>query len=513
MNPDRNTRRVIVIGAGFSGLCIGHHLEREGGWDFTILEKADRVGGTWRENTYPGAACDVPSISYCFSFAQKTDWSRKWSPQSEILAYMEQCVDDFDLRGHIRFGTEVASARFDETRGVWTVQTTGGDVLEAEFLVSGVGQLHRPSIPDLPGIESFRGERFHSARWNHACDLAGKRVAVVGNAASAIQFVPEIAKTAARVVVHQRSANWMMRRNDRAYTEAEKARLARHPWLVRLLRWWTWALYEMQFPVFAGREFFARGYRRMALQYLAETIRDPALRAKLTPDYPMGAKRILISDDYYDALGRENVEVVTDPIMRVTPGGIVTADGTERPADVIIFATGFRTTEFLTPMEIVGRGGRRLADAWRDGAEAYLGISAAGFPNFFMMYGPNTNLGHNSIIFMIECQTAYVMDCLRQVRQRGVGWIDLSPDVQRAYNERVQATLANRVWANVDHSWYKNAAGKITNNWSGTTIEYWWRTRRAELSKYRLAAAVAAAAEDAEPPVVAADAVARRNAS
>jgi cation diffusion facilitator CzcD-associated flavoprotein CzcO len=487
-----STPRVIVIGAGFSGLCLGYHLERSGIRDFTILEKADRVGGTWRENTYPGAACDVPSITYCFSFAQKTDWSRKWAPQAEILAYMEQCADDFGLRPHLRLGTEVASARFDEGRGVWTVRTTTGEELEAEVLVSGVGQLHRPYVPDIPGLADFEGAAFHSARWNHAVDLTGKRVAVIGNAASAIQLIPQVAKTAGRVHVFQRSANWMMRRNDRAYTEAEKERFARHPWLVRLLRGLTWAAFEAQFPVFAGRELLARRYRSVARQYLEETITDPALRAKLTPDYPIGAKRILISDDYYEALTRENVELVTDRIDRVTPGGIVTADGTERPVDVIVLATGFRTTEFLAPMEIVGRGGRRLTDAWRDGAEAYLGLAVAGFPNFFMTYGPNTNLGHNSIIFMIECQTAYIMDAIRQMRERGVRWIDLSPEVQRTYNEHVQRILAGRVWANVDHSWYKNAAGKITNNWSGTTIEYWWRTRHCDLSKYRLATGDAA---------------------
>jgi len=478
--------RVIVIGAGFSGLCLGYHLRRAGIRDFTILEKGAGVGGTWRENTYPGAACDVPSVSYCFSFAQKTDWSRKWAPQGEILAYMEHCADEFGLRPHLRFGAEVASARFDEARGVWTVRTAGGDELEAEVLVSSVGQLHRPAIPDIPGLDGFTGERFHSARWNHGCDLAGKRIGVVGNAASAIQFIPEIAKTAGRVHVFQRSANWMMRRNDRTYTDAEKARFARHPWLVRLRRWLTWLVFEMQFPVFAGRAFLARGYRRMARRYLEETIADPALRRALTPDYPIGAKRILISDDYYDALGRENVELVTERIVRVTPTGIVTADGTERPVDVIILATGFRTTEFLAPMEISGCGGRRLSDVWRDGAEAYLGVTVAGFPNFFMTYGPNTNLGHNSIIFMIECQTGYIIDCTRQLRARGLRWIDLNPEVQRRYNEKVQATLAGRVWAAVGESWYKNAAGKITNNWSGTTIEYWWRTRRADLSQYRL---------------------------
>jgi len=475
-----------MIGAGFSGLCLGHHLKASGVADVTILEKADHVGGTWRENTYPGAACDVVSLLYCFSFAQKTDWSRKWSPQPEILAYMERCVDEFGLRPHLRLGTEVASARFDEGEGVWTVTTSAGERIECEYLVSGVGQLHRPYVPDLPGLESFAGVAFHSARWNHDCDLRGKRVAVVGNAASAIQFIPQIAGVAAHVDVYQRSANWMMPRNDREYTEGEKRWFARHPLAVRALRAVTWLAYELQFPVFAGWDVMARRYRRAATEYLEQTIADPALRAQLTPTYPIGAKRILISDDYYQSLARENVSVVADRIAAITHAGVRTTDGTERPADVLVFATGFRTTEFLAPMQIVGRGGRHLDDAWRDGAEAYLGITTSGFPNFFMMYGPNTNLGHNSIIFMIECQAGYIVDCIRQAEARGCRWIDLSPEVQRAYNDRVQRTLAGRVWAGVGQSWYKNAAGRITNNWSGTTIEYWWRTRRADLDVFRL---------------------------
>jgi cation diffusion facilitator CzcD-associated flavoprotein CzcO len=487
--------RIVIIGAGFSGLCIGHHLRAAGLSSFTILEKNERVGGTWRDNTYPGAACDVPSISYCFSFAQKTDWTRKWSPQAEILQYMEDCADSLGLRPHIRFGTEVASARFDESRGVWCVRTTGGEVLEAEFVVSGVGQLHRPHVPTIPGQDEFRGVAFHSARWRHDVPLAGRRVAVIGNAASAIQFVPQIAREAAAVMVFQRSANWMLRRNDRAYTEAEQARFARHPGLVRLLRWMTWATYEMMFPIFAGHPGGAAYYRTLSRRYLAETVRDPALRAVLTPDYPMGAKRILISDDYYEALMRENVALVTTPIARIAPEGVVTVNGTVHAADVIVYATGFRSTEFLSPMEIRGRAGRLLGEQWKDGPEAYLGITVSGFPNFFMMYGPNTNLGHNSIIFMIECQAAYIMDCLRQVRAAGMDWLDLRPQVQQAYNERIQRTLAGRVWARVDRSWYKNAAGRITNNWAGTTIEYWLRTRRADLSKYTLTRALAHSAE------------------
>jgi cation diffusion facilitator CzcD-associated flavoprotein CzcO len=482
---DEANPRAIIIGAGFAGLCLAYHFAKEG-LDYCILEKSYEVGGTWRENTYPGAACDVPSISYCFSFAQKTDWTHKWSPQGEILDYMREFADEQGIREHIRFGCEVATADFDEASGLWTVRTTDGDQLKATFLASGVGQLHRPSIPAIARREEFAGPAFHSARWDHDVDLSGKTVAVVGNAASAIQFIPEIAKTAARVKIFQRSANWMMQRNDRAYTEREKEFLGRSPILTRLYRWRVWAAYESQFPLFAGVKMSQAMYLRMAKGHLEEKISDPETRKLLTPDYPIGAKRILISDDYYDALNRKNVDLVAAGIERITPGGLVTDNGDEHEADVIIFATGFSTTEFLVPMKITGCNGLPLESVWKEGAEAYLGISIAGFPNFFMMYGPNTNLGHNSIIFMFECQVAYIMDCIRKTRAAGASWLDLSAAAQREYNRKLQQTLAGRIWSQVGSSWYKNAAGKITNNWSGSTIEYWWRTRHADMKNYTL---------------------------
>ncbi len=486
--------QVLIVGAGFSGLCLGYHLRRDGIEDFAILEKAEGLGGTWRDNSYPGACCDVTSLSYCFSFAQKTDWSRKWSPQPEILAYMQECAERFDLMRHIRFGSEVASAAFDEERGVWMVTTASGEQLEARYLVSGVGQLHRPFVPEIEGADSFGGIVFHSARWRHDVDLTGKRVAVIGNAASAIQFIPEVARSAGRVLVFQRTPNWMMRRRDRAYTEREKNLLARHPRLTKLLRGITWMAYEMQFPVFAGRRWASAWYRRMSMRYLEEAITDPQLRAQLTPDYEPGAKRILISDDYYETLAQDHVDLITERIERIDATGVVTADGLHHDADVIVYGTGFRTTEFLVPMQIQGREGRDLNEAWSDGAEAYLGISTSGFPNFFMMYGPNTNLGHNSIIFMIECQTEYIMDCIRKAAAAKLRWIDVRPEIQRFFNNTIQKTLQGRVWAKVGNSWYKNSAGRITNNWSGTTTEYWMRTRRADLSKYEFAVADVTAA-------------------
>jgi len=483
----RSELRIAILGSGFSGLCLGIQLKQAGIESFTIFEKASRVGGTWRDNTYPGAACDSPSFAYCFSFEQKTDWSRKWAPQDEILAYMDHCAEKYGLLPHIRFETEIVAARFDDERGCWHLRSREGEEIVTDVLVSGVGQLNRPYTPPIPGLDRFEGRRFHSARWEHEYDLTGRRVAVIGNAASAVQFVPEVAKQAAKVSVFQRSANWMLPKLDREYSEAEKRRFARFPWLARLYRWWIWASFELRFPVFRRQPFISRRTENLAIRSLREQVTDPALREALIPDYPIGGKRILISDDYYPALQRENVELVTEPIDHLESDAVVTADGNSRQVDAVILATGFETTSFLAPLSIEGRGGRRLEIEWKDGPRAFLGLTTAGFPNFFMMYGPNTNLGHNSIVFMIECQTRYIIDCLRQIMDQDLLYIDLRGDVMEAFNSKLQRQLARTAWAATERSWYKNDAGLITNNWSGTTIRYWWRTRKADLSHYHKA--------------------------
>ena len=479
--------RIVIIGTGFSGLCLGIQLKRAGFEDFTILEKADHLGGTWRENTYPGAACDLMSFAYCFSFEQKTDWTRKWSPQPEILAYMEHCAQKYGLLPHIRFGAEVVGARFEEERGVWRVRTreggVEGDEFEAEVLVSGVGQLHKPVYPDLPGRESFAGPSFHSAAWDASVPLEGKRIGVIGSAASAIQFIPEIAKQASQLTVFQRTPNWIIPRGDRAYTENEKRWLGRSRLLAKAYRSFIWARQELMFPLIVGK--MQKRWREMALGNLEEHIQDPELRKKLTPNYPVGGKRVLIHDDYFPALARENVELVTEAIERIDASGVVTADGEHHAFDVLVYGTGFDTTHFMAPMEIEGRDGHVLESQWKDGAEAYLGLTVAGFPNFFMMYGPNTNLGHNSIIFMIECQANYIVRCVERLRNEGLRYLDLSPEAMKAFNVQLQAKLDKTVWARTPRSWYKNAAGKITNNWSGTTTAYWWRTRRPKFTDYR----------------------------
>lgn len=478
--------RIAIIGSGFGGLCLGIRLKQAGIHSFTLYEKAERLGGTWRDNSYPGAACDVQSFSYCFSFEQKTDWSRKWAPHDEILAYMEHCAEKYGLGPHLRFGVEIAAARFDAEAALWRIRTTTGEELEAEVLISAVGQLNRPYLPEIPGLADFRGERFHSARWKHAYDLAGKRVGVIGNAASAIQFIPQIAKQVEKLSVFQRSANWMMPRGDRPYTEREKQRFARHPWLAKLYRWWIWAKLDVRYPlVFHADSWAGRRMAQLAEEQIRSIITDPELQEALIPDYPVGARRILISDDYYQALERENVEVVTAGIERVVENGIVSRDGETRELDAIVLATGFESTKFLAPMEIHGLEGRSLQKEWEEGAQAYLGITVPGFPNFFMTYGPNTNLGHNSIVFMIECQAGYILQCIERVRRGDVAALDLRPEVLSEWSAKVQRELRGTVWAQTDHSWYKNQAGRITNNWSGTTTRYWWQTRKPDFGAYR----------------------------
>lgn len=483
-NSTGDLRRIAIIGSGFAGLCLAIKLKKRGVDSFTIFEKAGRIGGTWRDNTYPGACCDVPAFSYCFSFEQKTDWSRKWAPQSEILEYMESCARKYDLGRHIRFNTEIAGARWDAEQSVWRLKTVSGEEILAEVIVSGTGQLNRPSIPKIEGLENFKGVSFHSARWRHDVELTGLNVAVIGNAASAIQFIPVIAPKVRKLSIFQRTPNWMVERGDRAYTEAEKQRFARYPLLALAYRWFIYFRHEINWPIFRRVRFMVERTQKVAEGYMRATLKDPKLQESQLPDYPFGAKRMLISDDYFPALNRENVEVVVSPIERVSENAIVAKDGRTIPADVIVLATGFQSTSFLAPMAINGLGGRSLHDEWHGAARAYLGITVAGFPNLFLMYGPNTNLGHNSIIFMIECQANYILGCLEQMNSLGLASIELRREVMESYDARVQRELQGTVWAAIDRSWYKTEDGRITNNWSGSTIRYWWKTRLADLSLY-----------------------------
>ncbi|HEX8819507.1 MAG TPA: NAD(P)/FAD-dependent oxidoreductase [Archangium sp.] len=482
--PTSAPLQALIIGAGFGGLGMAIQLRKAGLEDFLLLEKAEDVGGCWRDNHYPGAACDVPSHLYSFSFEPKADWSRRFAPRAEILDYLRHCADKYGLRSRIRFGQEVSAARFDEASGVWEVSTATGELLRTRVLISACGQLSRPAWPRLTGLERFEGPRFHSARWRHDVVLEGKRVAVIGTGASAIQFVPPVASRVQRLFLFQRSAPYVIPRPDRAYRPWEHALLRRVPWLQKLSRTFTYLQYEARvlgfftFPVVM--KLLERRFRRL----LEREIAHPELRRKLTPDYPMGCKRILISNDYYAALSRPNVEVVSETIREVTARGVVTADGREHEVDALIFGTGFTATEFLSPMRVFGRGGRELNEVWREGAEAYLGVTVSGFPNFFMLYGPNTNLGHNSIVFMLESQIRYVLACMRVLREHHLRFLDVRPDAQRDFNARLQQALHHSVWEGGCTSWYKTAEGKNTNNWPGFTFLYRRHTRAPKLAHY-----------------------------
>lgn len=475
---------VLIVGSGFAGLCMGIRLLQAGHFAFTILEQADRLGGTWRDNVYPGCACDVQSHLYSFSFAPNPAWTRTFPTQPEILDYMERCADRFGLRPHLRFGVTVTGATFDEAEGLWTVTTAAGEALRARVLVAACGGLSVPAYPDVPGLDTFAGTTFHSARWRHDVDLTGKRVAVIGTGASAIQFVPQIAPRAGTLSLFQRTPPWILPKPDRAISEGERRAFERVPALQRLHRLWIyWYLEARVFP-FTIHPGIMKWIQREALRYLERSVPDPALRARLTPDYTIGCKRVLISNDYYPALLRVGVELVTDPIERVTPAGVVTRDGRERAADVLILGTGFQASERLAPFPLTGRGGRDLTGSSPDGPEAFLGTVVSGFPNLFWLVGPNTGLGHSSMIYMIEAQVAFAMRCVRALKERRLRFMDLRPQVQAEFNQRLQERLARTVWASGCTSWYRTRSGKNTTLWPGFTWEFRLRAARAPLDAF-----------------------------
>ena len=475
--------RIAIIGAGFGGIGAAVALRRAGYADVTVFEKGADVGGVWRENTYPGAACDVPSHLYSFSFAPRADWSRRFAPQAEILDYLRGVADRYGVRPLIRFGTEVTAADFDDATCRWTLTLADGSTFAADAVVAACGQLSRPAVPDLPGLADFRGTLFHSARWDAGADLRGRRVAVIGTGASAIQFVPQIAPLAARLTLFQRQAAYVIRKPDYRYSRRAAALFARVPLLQRLSRWLTYWQNEPRILAFTRAQPLMRIVRWRFRRHLRAAVADPALRAALTPRYPMGCKRILISNDYYPALTRPDVEVVTAPIAAVTPDGVRTADGRQHDVETIILGTGFTATEFLAPMRITGRRGRPLEDAWRDGAEAYLGVAVAGFPNLFLLYGPNTNLGHNSIIFMLEAQIRFAQQLIDRLRD-GAGTVEVTGPAQRAFNAALQRRSHRTVWERGCTSWYTTASGRNTVNWPSSTLAYWRATRRVDWADF-----------------------------
>jgi cyclohexanone monooxygenase len=461
----------LIVGAGFAGLCAAIKLAEDGETDHIVIEKATDVGGTWRDNTYPGACCDVPSQLYSFSFARNPDWSSSYSPQPEIQAYLRRVADDHGLRDRIVFETELEQAVWDDAAQRWHCRTTSGEV-SAKVLITGTGGLSEPRLPDIEGLDTFAGPLFHTARWDHSVDLIGKRVAVIGTGASAIQVVPEVQQVAAHLDVYQRSAPWVIPRNDRTYSRPERMALRHVPALARLYRTGIYWSHEGYVPMFTWQPRLGLPAEKAALANLHHGIKDPELRERVTPTYRIGCKRILRSNTYYPALAADNVDVVTDPITRVTPTGIVTADGVEHPVDVVVVATGFWTTELPIAERVGGREGRALADEWADGGmSAYKGTTVHGFPNLFVLTGPNTGQGHTSVVFVIESQVAYLRDAVRTMRAHRLGALEPRADAQRRWNAGVQRRMRRTVWNTGGcSSWYLDSHGRNTVLWPKSTF-------------------------------------------
>ncbi|MGW4482376.1 flavin-containing monooxygenase [Amycolatopsis sp. NPDC004368] len=480
--------KVVIVGTGFSGLGQAIQLEKAGIRDYVILEKADEVGGTWRDNSYPGCACDVQSHLYSFSYEQNPDWSRSFSPQPEIFGYLKGVADKYRLRERIRFGVEITGAHWDAGERRWTIETKSGDEFSAQFLVSGVGGLHIPSVPKLPGIEKFAGQTWHSAQWNHEFDLRGKKVAVVGTGASAIQFVPQIAPDVAELTLFQRTPPWIMPKPDHPMPGWAKQLFRYLPGTQRLYRNTLYWLLEARAIGFNGHPKLMHAAESIARRHIAKGIRDPELRRKVTPDYTMGCKRVLISNDYYPALNRPNVDVVTDGIREVRKNGIVDEAGVEHEVDAIIYGTGFHVTDALEYLDITGVDGRSLAKTWAtEGIRTHKGITVAGFPNLFFLLGPNTALGHNSVVFMIESQSRYVVDAIKLADDHGAAALDVRPSVQDRFQAEIQDKLVKGVWTQGGcTSWYLDVKGVNRTIWPGFTWKYWLETRRVDPSDYEL---------------------------
>jgi cation diffusion facilitator CzcD-associated flavoprotein CzcO len=478
---------VAIVGAGFGGLGMAIKLKQAGRTDFVVLDKATEVGGTWEANTYPGCQCDVPSNLYSFSFAPNPDWSRTFALQPEIWSYLRRVADDFGLRPQLRLGCELDEATWDEAAALWRIGTSRGS-FTARVVVAAMGGLSEPSIPDIPGFDSFEGAAFHTARWDDEYDLRGRRVAVVGTGASAVQVVPKIRPEVGRLTVFQRTPPWILPHPGRPVRPRERRLFELFPALQRVIRgavYWGRETYVLGFK----RHRLSRVPRKIALDHLEEQVADPDLRRKLTPDYEIGCKRILMSDEYFPALQQPNVELVAKPVTEVRPHAVVTADGREHEVDTIVWGTGFRVTEMPAGEHIRGRDGRLLGDVWRQsGLQALRGTTVAGFPNLFLLVGPNTALGHNSIVFIIESQLAYVMDALKTMDERGAAAVDTRPEAQAAFNEVVQERMKGTVWTDGGcASWYLDEHGRNNTLWPGTSWSFRQATRRFDPAEYAFA--------------------------
>lgn len=483
---------VLIIGGGFSGLCMAIKLREAGLNSFLLIEKNEDIGGTWWDNRYPGCACDIPSHLYSFSFELSPDWTRMYPGQQEIHAYLKRCIEKYGLVSHLKLKTRFCEAIWNEQASRWNISAEDPDgsmlQIKARILVSGMGGLHVPKIPKLPGIEQFAGAKFHSSQWDYGVDLTGRKVAVVGTGASAIQFVPQIAPSVRKLYLFQRTPPWIVPRLDFPFSEKAK-RLFRRFWLARwLFRQYIFVRQEIRVLGFLGNKFVRGKATEIATRHRERQVSDPQLREALTPKYELGCKRVLVSDDYYPSLSRPNVELVTSGIAEIRDHSILTADGIERPVDVLIYGTGFRATEPLIGARIVGHGGVEIHDAWRERMNAYFGITVSGYPNFFVLLGPNTGLGHNSIILMTEAQVRYVISCLKMMKRKGKKVIEVREQTQKHFVKLVHERLKGTVWQSGGcKSWYLDArTGENTTLWPGTVIEYIRRTRHAAPADYML---------------------------
>jgi cation diffusion facilitator CzcD-associated flavoprotein CzcO len=475
--------RIVIVGAGFGGICAAIELRRHGYDEITILDAAPELGGTWFHNSYPGAACDVPSHLYSFSYEQRRDWSRLCSSQQEILDYLRQVAREHGVDELVRPSQRVSSCVYDEAARRWEVETETGQSYSADAILLATGQLNRPSIPSLPGVERFAGHSFHSARWDHEYDLHGKRVAVVGTGASAVQFVPRIAERVARLDVFQRSGNWLLPRRNRPYPRWLKALIERVGFVQTVRRKFFFNYLEgvtlaIRHPHTAGRILAWR-----SAHFMRGQLPDPDLRRRAWPDYVCGCKRILVSSHYLPALARENVELVTDAISEVTETGLRTADGREHEVDCIIWGTGFKASEFVAPMRVHGAGGSELNAHWSEGAHAHLGMTVPGFPSMFLLYGPNTNTSGGSIIVYLEAQAAYIRQALEHLRDGRYASLEVRAEVEATSDRETQARFEGTAWMGCD-SWYRDEGGRIVANWPGYMRDYLARTRTFDPAEY-----------------------------
>lgn len=476
--------QIAIIGTGFSGMGIAIALQKAGLGDFLLLEKSADIGGTWRDNQYPGACCDVPSQLYSFSFALNPGWSRRFSPAREIHDYQQGVMDRFGLRDRTRGGFEVSAASWNGE--FWELKSTAGEHLKARFIISAIGALHIPNKPHFEGLEQFDGKVMHSAEWDHSYDWSGKNVVVVGSAASAIQIIPQLAETASRVTVMQRSANYFVPRKDRSIGNFEQSLFRRLPFVQKLVRWKQYAFNDFLFHAnFMTRRSPAKWYmHRMVRRHLEKSVSDPELKRLLTPDYEIGCKRVLLSDDYFPALQRANVELATDGIKRFTSNGLVTESGREITADLVVLATGFQTTRLFGEMAVTGPEGHTIEETWAKEIRAHRSVAVTGFPNLFMMYGPNSNLGHSSIIIMIEAQAAYIARLLKHAYDDGKTQIQVRPEAEEGWNRAIQSDLDKTVWSSGCKSWYKDERGHIFSLWPHSTTRFIRDMRRAPLDEY-----------------------------